>query len=110
MSHRNVKVRAVLGGAVLILALGTANAAVAPSPQPRSSQTLSLRLKRVHETGSTGSVLSFFRFAASIVAPAPQMPSTLPTVTEPRPALMGKTDEPVVTYTGRRMVDGGDPM
>ena len=111
MRHRNVRVRAALGGAVLILALGTAQAAtVAPSPQPKSSQPLSLRLRRGHDTGFAGGVLSFFRFAASVVAPAPQLPSTLPTTTEPRPALMGKTDDSVVTYTGRRMTDDSNPI
>ena len=110
MSHRNSNLRATLGAAVLIMALGTAQAAVAPSPQPRSSQTQSLRAKRGHETGFTGGVLSFFRYFASVVSPSPQLPSTLPTYTEPRPALMGTSDDPVVTCTARKMIDDGNPF
>jgi hypothetical protein len=108
MSHRSKnRFRAPVAAAVLILALGTAQAAVAP--KPGDSQSQSLRYRRNH-LSSLNDVLSFFRRVASVVAPAPSLPTTLPKVTEPRPSLMGKTDDPVVVNTGRKMVDGGDPM
>ena len=108
MSHRSKnRFRAPVAAAVLILALGTAQAAVAP--KPGDSQGQSLRYRRNHVSG-LNDVLSFFRSVASVVAPAPSLPATLPKVTDPRPSLMGNTDDPVVVNTGRKMVDDGHPL
>ena len=111
MSHRKNRFRAAIGAAVLISALGTAQAAVSvsPAPQPKDSQRQSLRFKRTHDAWMSD-VLSFFRSVASVVSPSPNLPSTLPTLTEPRPSLMGSKDDPLVECLGRKSVDDHNPI
>ena len=110
MSHRKNRFRAALGAAVLISALGTAQATtVSPAPQPRDSQRQTLRFKRTHDAWMS-EVLSFFRSIASVISPAPSLPSTVPTLTEPRPSLMGGKDEPLYEAAGRKMTDDSNPV